>query len=111
MTEAPSRKQDQFIVRLPNGMRDKIRESADRNNRSMNAEIVSAIQFYFDLENLNDPQPTDSGEPRKEVTIQTLRSEEDIDQIVAKLTETYKTVLRQGLLDALEEPVEDHIEE
>ena len=35
----PSRQLDQFNIRLPDGLRDKIKEMAEQNNRSMNAEI------------------------------------------------------------------------
>ena len=47
MTEAtlpPSRTADQFVVRLPAGMRDSIAEAAKASNRSMNAEIVARLQ-------------------------------------------------------------------
>ena len=54
MSDAPSRKQDQFIVRLPDGMRDRIKAEADANNRSMNAEIVAMIE-----EQLNKPNKQD----------------------------------------------------
>lgn len=43
MSLPPSRQQDQFIVRLPDGMRDRIRLAAEANNRSMNAEIVATL--------------------------------------------------------------------
>lgn len=33
-------RKEQYIVRLPDGMRDRIKEEAERNQRSMNAEIV-----------------------------------------------------------------------
>lgn len=36
----PSELADKFVVRLPDGMRDRIRERAASNRRSMNAEIV-----------------------------------------------------------------------
>ena len=36
------------MLRLPDGMRDHIRESADANGRSMNAEIVARLQASFD---------------------------------------------------------------
>ena len=36
----PSGRDAQFVVRLPHGMRDRIREQAAANRRSMNAEIV-----------------------------------------------------------------------
>lgn len=38
---------DKFIVRLPEGMRDRISEAARANNRSMNAEIVARLQQTF----------------------------------------------------------------
>jgi len=35
---------EQYIVRLPDGMRERIKEEAERNHRSMNAEIVFHLQ-------------------------------------------------------------------
>ena len=35
--------QEQYIVRFPDGMRDKIKAIAKANRRSMNAEIVLAL--------------------------------------------------------------------
>lgn len=43
-TPYPSEMQDRFIVRLPDGMRDKIAELAKQNSRSMNAEIVARLE-------------------------------------------------------------------
>lgn len=42
-TKPPSRTADQFVLRLPDGMRDRIAEAAKANNRSMNAEIVARL--------------------------------------------------------------------
>ena len=47
----PSDKQDQYMVRFPEGMRDRIKKVATQNNRSMNAEIVSVLEEAF-------PKPT-----------------------------------------------------
>lgn len=44
----PSQQQDRFIVRLPDGMRERIKAEADKNNRSMNAEIVARLAQTFD---------------------------------------------------------------
>lgn len=45
--DSPSRDSDKFMLRLPDGMRDRIAEVAKMNNRSMNAEIISCLsQFY-----------------------------------------------------------------
>lgn len=38
---------DKFMLRLPDGMRDRIKTSAEANNRSMNAEIVHALDRYL----------------------------------------------------------------
>lgn len=43
----PSRTAEQFVVRFPDGMRDRIAEEAKKNNRSMNAEIVARLQDSF----------------------------------------------------------------
>lgn len=49
-TKPPSRTADQFVVRLPNGMRDLIAESAHAAGRSMNAEIVHRLENSFSKE-------------------------------------------------------------
>ena len=41
---APSRTADKFMLRLPDGMRDKIEALARANNRSMNSEIVLRLE-------------------------------------------------------------------
>lgn len=43
----PSETADRFIVRFPDGMRDRIKEAAAENNRSMNAEIISRLEASF----------------------------------------------------------------
>lgn len=41
---SPSRTLDKFLVRMPAGMRELLRISAERSNRSMNAEIVNRLE-------------------------------------------------------------------
>jgi len=50
----PGRDSDQFALRLPDGMRDRIKAAADENQRSMNAEIVSTLR-----EKYPEPEPLD----------------------------------------------------
>lgn len=40
----PSDVADKFMLRLPDGMRDRIREEAEANKRSMNQEIVVRLE-------------------------------------------------------------------
>jgi hypothetical protein len=44
---APSKQLDQFVVRLPGGLREHIKAAADANGRSMNAEIVHVLDRHF----------------------------------------------------------------
>lgn len=41
------RESDKFMLRLPDGMRDRIKAAADANNRSMNAEIVATLEEMY----------------------------------------------------------------
>lgn len=41
------RASDQFPLRLPDGMRDRIKSAAEANNRSMNAEIVATLEEKY----------------------------------------------------------------
>lgn len=43
----PSEAADRFQVRLPDGMRDRIKAAAAANNRSMNAEIVATLEEKY----------------------------------------------------------------
>jgi len=47
MAEYPSSSQDKYIIRMPDGLRDRIREKADANRRSMNAEIVALLEEHY----------------------------------------------------------------
>ncbi|KAA0970287.1 Arc family DNA-binding protein [Aureimonas fodinaquatilis] len=45
----PSEKAERFQIRLPDGLREEIRSAAERNGRSMNAEIVHRLQSVGSL--------------------------------------------------------------
>jgi plasmid stability protein len=49
---------EKFIVRLPQGMREAIRIAAEKNRRSMNAEIVARLAQSLDM-----PEPIEPGGP------------------------------------------------
>lgn len=38
---------DQFMIRLPEGMRERIKSVAEKNGRSMNAEVVALLEEKF----------------------------------------------------------------
>jgi hypothetical protein len=43
----PSDDAERFQVRMPPGLRERIREAAAKNNRSMNAEIVASLEDKY----------------------------------------------------------------
>lgn len=45
-----SRTADKFVLRLPEGLRDRINLEAGKNHRSMNGEIIARIDRSLDLE-------------------------------------------------------------
>lgn len=44
---------DQFQLRLPPGLRERIKEKADANGRSMNAEIIASVESAIDAPDLH----------------------------------------------------------
>ena len=50
----PSKLADQIVLRLPDGIRDRIKQVAAENQRSMNAELV------YQLKRIYDPLPKDA---------------------------------------------------
>ena len=48
--EKAVRDHDKFMLRMPDGMREAISEKAAQNGRSMNGEIVSRLEWTFQIE-------------------------------------------------------------
>ena len=48
--QSDSRTADKYVMRLPDGLRDRIKEIAKANRRSMNAEIVLVLERAFGAE-------------------------------------------------------------
>jgi predicted DNA-binding protein len=51
MTKA-NRDSDKFMLRMPDGLRDRIKTASEHSGRSMNSEIVSALEGVY-------PEPAD----------------------------------------------------
>jgi plasmid stability protein len=50
LSQSPGRDAEKFMLRLPTGLREKIRISAALNRRSMNSEIVVIIEEGLEKE-------------------------------------------------------------
>lgn len=46
----PSRILDKIIIRVPDGMRERIRRAAEENGRSVNAEILVLLEQHYPSE-------------------------------------------------------------
>lgn len=54
MAESENRTlQDKFMLRLPDGMRDRLKAAAEANNRSLNAEIITRLGRTLSSEGSN----------------------------------------------------------
>jgi plasmid stability protein len=51
----PSETADKFVVRLPDGMRERIKDKASRNHRTMNAEILHVLDRALAADETKDP--------------------------------------------------------
>lgn len=47
MTKKPIQPQDKYVLRMPDGLRERIKAYAERNGRSMNSEIVRVLEREF----------------------------------------------------------------
>ena len=47
-SKATTLQSDKFVLRLPDGLRDMLKMEAEKNGRSMNAEIITRIDFSFE---------------------------------------------------------------
>lgn len=54
----PSQTADKFMLRMPDGMRNEIRDRAEANRRSMNAEIVHILDRALITEEAKGPAAT-----------------------------------------------------
>lgn len=72
---------DQFQLRLPAGLRDRVKEKADANGRSANAEIVAAIEAALDAPDLSTAQ-------LREMLDEERKASDRLERMVESLIET-----------------------
>lgn len=109
----PGRGSDQFPLRLPEGMRERIKAYADRHGRSMNAEIVRILEREF-------PAPL-SLEARVQDLIglvEVLRSQGATEEVIDRLNDELYEMLKgisvgrvKGIADDYRGNVRDQLAE
>lgn len=76
----PSRGLDKFVLRLPDGMRDRIGAAARSNRRTMTAEIVARLEMSFLQQGQQSGAPSPPLQSDHEDRLRTL--EEIVEQMM-----------------------------
>lgn len=103
---------DQFPLRLPEGLRDRIKAAAEKNGRSMNVEIVTVLEEKFP-----DPQPLDSrvGALLELVTVlQSNLNTKSVNSVVEKIVDTLHSAALgriAGIPDEVRDSIRDQLDD
>ncbi len=72
----PSDKQDQYMIRFPDGMRDRLKDEAAKNGRSLNAEIIARLERTLEPDQNIHPAALAVTEEIVERVVRKIREEE-----------------------------------
>jgi hypothetical protein len=95
---------DQFMVRLPDKMREHLAKVAERNGRSMNAEIVHALAVHFETERQSAALRAQIQAPGQGST-DTKGLEDLVVRLDQKLTELIKKADTSELVQLIKEKI------
>lgn len=102
MQERKPQDQDKFVIRLPEGMRERIKAVAERNNRSMNAEIIFALSDWLETDKYHSSLvESDSREQEVDVVFRRIRNIEDIERTVTEIANETANRIRSAMLAAI----------
>lgn len=107
--ESPSRTQDKFMLRMPEGMRDRIKEQAGRYNRSMNAQIVHALQGYFDDSDWHDAHLKQMESEIADIENEVLPTKEEIEENDESMQEYYNKISKEREVETAIKNMKDYI--
>lgn len=96
--------QDKFIVRLPEGLRDRMKGMALDNGRSMNNEVVAAIELWLDLNLLELPR---SAQEVSEIQAKANRLDFEVSDLSTRLKEIESAIA--GPMPGVPEEKREHL--
>jgi hypothetical protein len=86
---------EKFILRLPDGMRALLAETAQRHGRSMNAEVVTALAWYLAESDLRQPVGPESSAALRKETLQAyvvlMKLEKTVDHLSQQVEKLNKS--------------------
>ena len=100
MSKRPAQTDDKYVLRMPDGMRDRLKAEAEANGRSMNAEIVLRLEQSF---NAWPKIAVDAETLARAARISThtkLQIEARLNEFAEKLLEEYAPSQAVSLIDA-----------
>lgn len=104
----PSRGSDQFNLRLPDGMRDAIKEAADVSGRSMNGEMIHRLQQSLELHSITGLYLDLPEALEREISLDALGRNMEMDErAIQVLSDAYRAAPRAFAqqLDKLEDEI------
>lgn len=87
----PSSKQEQFMLRFPDGMRDRIKEEAAKNGRSLNAEIIQRLTASLEMDDY----------------VPKVNAHEDKTELVINSLSHRERALVSAIVEAIRSPTKD----
>ena len=84
---------EKFVIRLPMGLRDQIKQLSESNRRSMNSEIIMVLENHI-RQQLVQQMAAVNGDGNFQVG---LRNEADIDRVLGNLPKEKKAALLELL--------------
>lgn len=106
MPKRPIQPQDKYVIRMPDGLRERIKTYADRNGRSMNAEIIRVLEREFP-----EPLPLDRQIESLIDLVQLLRdgsARESVEKLSNEIHETLSGIAT-GRLTGVDETTRNRI--
>jgi hypothetical protein len=99
MAKVPVSEQVQVNFRMPEALRDQIKQAAKDNSRSMNAEIIHALELYYSTTYLD----LDTDAPPLEY-VSAVNTPEDARKAAARMSRRLQRDLEKTMLEWLNSP-------
>lgn len=92
MSLPPSRVAEKMMIRLPDGMRDKIAEAASVSGRSMNAEVIARLEASFAASN----QPFTPEQEARVVEMVKDQAEAVVQRLMQEIEKTEREIAEEA---------------
>lgn len=106
MTDSENRTlNDKFMLRLPDGMRELIKASAEANGRSMNAEIIRRLGDSYGEESLREMEGAADAIERGRLEARLLKAL--MNRLMFELGNDFSTDAMQAIIEKLKVPSQE----